>query len=189
MEQLTPKRLEIQERGKRILAVGFELLREDGLDGIRLELIAQRVGCTRGTLYNHFKNREEILVAMAAEAVEHRFRLFELAVENASTQREKILSICYASIGYRDELPLDFAMEQAIRNESIWQRTSESRQQLFRGNEMACMRLAGEVIAAAIAQRDLPLPAGLTADQMIERVTFGLWSMARRPKSGIFNRY
>ena len=172
------KQIEIQRRSRRILSVGFELMREGGLRGVRLERIAEIVGCTRGTLYNHFKNREEILVAMAARAVQSRIRLFEQAIAMTDSTREKIASVCLASMVYADELPLEFAMEHAIRHETIWQRTSAARQQVFRENELACMTLVGEVINTAIGNRDLPLPAGLTADQMIERVTFGLWSMS-----------
>ncbi|KAA1258671.1 Fatty acid metabolism regulator protein [Rubripirellula obstinata] len=178
MTEISAKQIEIQHRTRDILSAGYQLLAEDGLDGVKLERIAKLVGCTRGTLYNHFKNREEILVAMAQRAVARRLSLFHKAVDVATTSREKIASICFASMVYADEMPLAFAIEQAIRNESIWQRTSKSRQNLFRENEMACMKLAGSCIDQAIADRDLPLPAGLTAEQMIERVCFGLWSLS-----------
>jgi len=178
MTDLTPKQIEIQHRGRQILAFGFQLMEEGGLDAIRLEDIADLVGCTRGTLYNHFRNREEMLVAMADEAIQHRFALFQMAHELSSSSREKMMSICYASMIYADDMPLDFAIEQAIRNETIWKKTSDERKEVVRENELACMKMSSACVKHAIEQKELPLPAGLSVSQMIERVCFGQWTLA-----------
>ena len=175
---LSDKQLEIRARGAQILRIGFDLLEAGGLENVRLDSIAEQLGCTRSTIYNHYKNREEVLVAMAASAVQRRLSLFEFGVAEADSSREKILAICLASMVYVDELPLDFSIEQAIRHEAIWQNTTEERRELFSENELACMRLAGNVVNDAVVGREVPLPEGLSVDQMIERVCFGLWSMS-----------
>jgi len=176
--ELSAKKREIRSRGAQILKIGFDLLDSGGLENVRLDSIAERLGCTRSTLYNHYKNLEEVLVAMAASAVQRRLSLFEFGVAEAESSRQKILAICLASMVYVDELPLDFSIEQAIRHEAIWQKTTEERRNLFSENELDCMRLAGNVVNDAIIGREVPLPNGLTVDQMIERVCFGLWSMS-----------
>ena len=149
-----------------------------GLENVRLDSIAEQLGCTRSTIYNHYKNLEEVLVAMAASAVQRRLSLFEFGVAEADSSREKILAICLASMVYVDELPLDFSIEQAIRHEAIWKKTTKERRALVSENELSCMRLAGNVINGAVVGREVPLPEGLSVDQMIERVCFGLWSMS-----------
>jgi hypothetical protein len=115
---------------------------------------------------------------MAAGAVERRLKLFEFGVAEAISSREKILAICLASMVYVDVMPLDFSIEQAIWHEAIWRKTDQCRRDVFSSNELACMRLAGDVVNHAIATREVPLPAGLTVDQLIERICFGLWSMS-----------
>ena len=61
---LSDKQLEIRARGAQILRIGFDLLEAGGLENVRLDSIAEQLGCTRSTIYNHYKNREEVLVAI-----------------------------------------------------------------------------------------------------------------------------
>jgi AcrR family transcriptional regulator len=40
------------------------LLAEQGIDGVRIELLARRLGVTKGSFYWHFKDRDELHAAM-----------------------------------------------------------------------------------------------------------------------------
>ncbi len=42
----------------------FELVRERGFAGLRIRLIAERVGVTEGALYRHFPSKDAILLAL-----------------------------------------------------------------------------------------------------------------------------
>jgi AcrR family transcriptional regulator len=42
----------------------IELLAEDGLDGIRIEVLAKRLNVTKGSFYWHFKDRQDLLDAV-----------------------------------------------------------------------------------------------------------------------------
>ncbi|MEM9754154.1 MAG: TetR/AcrR family transcriptional regulator, partial [Planctomycetota bacterium] len=149
-----------------------------GLAAVRLDRVAEVVGCTRTTLYNHFANREEMLVEMARRAVDYRHRMFRAAVAIDAPPRHRVLAVCIASLVYVDDLPLHFSIEQAVQNEGIWGRVSDDRQnQIYRGQQ-ADMELCAGCVEAGIRDGDLPLPSGLTVEQMVERVCFGLWSMS-----------
>lgn len=50
---------------ERIVAEAARALREDGLDGVSVPVLMQRVGLTHGGFYNHFADRD----ALVAEAV------------------------------------------------------------------------------------------------------------------------
>ncbi|MEM1071094.1 MAG: TetR/AcrR family transcriptional regulator [Planctomycetota bacterium] len=172
------KKDEIAARHSRIVDTAFSLLNEQGLSAVRLDRVAEIIGCTRTTLYQHFANREEMLVEMARRAIEFRYRLFEHAVHSDGRPRERIMAVCVASMVYVDDLPLHFSIEQAVQNESIWERISPERQRPILENQQACMELCSTCVDEAIRGGELPLPAGLTVEQMVERVCFGLWSMA-----------
>ena len=73
------KKDEVAGRGRQIVNAAFTLLEQGGLSAVRLDRVAELIGCTRTTLYNHFANREEMLIEMAAQAVSYRHRLFEAA--------------------------------------------------------------------------------------------------------------
>ena len=42
----------------------LDLLAEQGIDGVRIELLARRLGVTKGSFYWHFTDRDELHVAM-----------------------------------------------------------------------------------------------------------------------------
>lgn len=42
----------------------LDLLAEQGIDGVRIELLARRLGVTKGSFYWHFKDRDDLHVAM-----------------------------------------------------------------------------------------------------------------------------
>jgi AcrR family transcriptional regulator len=53
----------------RILEVANRLFREKGFDEAKIRDIAEEVGMATGTLFNYFASKEEVAVALAAEAV------------------------------------------------------------------------------------------------------------------------
>ncbi|MBZ0112485.1 MAG: TetR/AcrR family transcriptional regulator [Thermoanaerobaculia bacterium] len=53
-------------RKEEIVDRAFEIALESGFAGLRMRLLAERVGVTEGALYRHFSNKEAILLALAA---------------------------------------------------------------------------------------------------------------------------
>ncbi len=45
----------------------IEVLGEQGIDGVRVEVLAKRLGVTKGSFYWHFENRDALLAAMLAD--------------------------------------------------------------------------------------------------------------------------
>ena len=45
----------------------LEVLAEQGIDGVRIEVLAKRIGFTKGSFYWHFKDREALFDAMLDE--------------------------------------------------------------------------------------------------------------------------
>lgn len=58
------------ERQNRILQAAEELICEHGLENTSLEAVAGKAGCSKSSIYLHFKNKEAILVAMYENTVE-----------------------------------------------------------------------------------------------------------------------
>ena len=57
-------RKEAEERRNEILDVADELFRQKGFDGTSTDDILKKVGIARGTLYYHFKSKEDIMNAL-----------------------------------------------------------------------------------------------------------------------------
>ncbi len=175
--KLTPKQLEIRQRGSRILDCAFPMVCEGGLAALSMEAIAKAMNCTRGTIYNHFPNKEDVLLALATRAVQRRMRLFHYGTTLGRNSRESCAAIGIAAEVYADLMPDDFAIEQVTRHDPLWQKTSPQRRNILRRSEHLCISGVGGTIEAAIEQGDLPVPQGTNKRELIERLVFGLWSL------------
>lgn len=60
-------RIDSERTRRHILRAARELSREAGYAHVRMSDIAERVGCARATVYNHFANRDELLEALCSD--------------------------------------------------------------------------------------------------------------------------
>ena len=177
MRTLTPKQRELRHREDRILAVASPLIRDGGIGSVSIGQIAKAMNYTRGTIYNHFPHKEDILVSLASRAVGRRIRLFELAIESQSLTRDRIAAVGLAAEVYVDTMPDDFAVEQIIRHEPVWRKSSEARRQVLSQCETRCIGLVGGVVRDAIESGDLVVSRPATVDETVQHIVFGLWSL------------
>ncbi|MBQ3389514.1 MAG: TetR/AcrR family transcriptional regulator [Firmicutes bacterium] len=63
-----------KDKRRKILDAALELIREKGLEGTRIIDIANRAGIGKGTVYDYFTSKEDIIAATAEDVVERDFR-------------------------------------------------------------------------------------------------------------------
>jgi AcrR family transcriptional regulator len=174
MSTMTRKQREIQQREQRILEVAREQLVRDGYHGLSMDRIAQSLEYAKGTIYNHFPCKEEIMLALANEALEKRTQMFRRAAQLSGRTRERLAAIGAAAEHFARAFPHHFAVEQLIRSASIWDKTSERRRNAMSRSESCCMEIVGGVVRDAVSCGDLEMRAGATPEEIV----FGLWSMS-----------
>lgn len=172
MNTLSRKQREIQEREEKILTLARQMLVENGYLGLNMDAIAATLEYSKGTIYNHFPCKEEIIIALAVQTMEKRTGMFEKAAAYRGTPRERIAAIGVAAELFVRLFPSHFHVEQLIRSYSIWEKTSEKRRQTMRTCETRCMGIVSGIVRDAIAQGHLELPESTCP----ENVVFGLWS-------------
>src|SRR5580693_2485414 len=69
-----------------ILAAAREVLARDGKEGLSVAQVAQRAGVNRGTAYQHFKTREELIEATAVWVSD---KLYRAAFGDPATARNQ----------------------------------------------------------------------------------------------------
>ena len=83
---MTPKKLgrrtaeESRETRQALLRAAAAAFAERGLNGAKLDDIARRAGVTKGAVYSHFEDREDLLLKACREAVRS-LKLFEYAAD------------------------------------------------------------------------------------------------------------
>lgn len=173
MIQSSRKQREVEQREALILQVAREMLLEHGYLGLRMDQIADRIEYSKGTIYQHFPNKEEIILALANQALEKRSAMFVHAATLRSGSRDRLTAAGAAAELFIELFPDYFQIEQIIRINSVWAKTTEQRQHLMRGCENRCISVITDIVKDAIAEGDMQMPA----DRCPQDLVFGLWAM------------
>ena len=138
-----------------------------------MDRVASLMEYAKGTIYNHFPHKEEIVLALANDAMRLRKRLFEEAVSGDRSTRSKLMTVGLACEYYTQHCSEEFLLEQWMRNANIWDKSSPERQQHIRECEASCMQIVAGLVRAALESGDLPPLQRLNPEEMV----FGLWAI------------
>lgn len=79
----------IQTR-KGLMAAARRIFARDGFEAARLQDIAQEAGKTRGALYSHFANKEDLFFALIEEDIENDIAFYEQRISPGASTEERI---------------------------------------------------------------------------------------------------
>ncbi len=173
MVELSRKQREIERRTLEILRVSRPILLQEGFQALSMDRVASQMEYAKGTIYNHFPNKEEIVVALAVQAMELRLELFKRGASVEGPSRVRLMGIGAACEFFTKSCMDDFLVEQWVRNNNIWDKTSEQRQALIRECEGHCMGIASSVVADGIQRGELIIPPPLSPQEFV----FGFWAL------------
>lgn len=150
------------------------MLLDRGYLGLTMDRIAEATEYSKGTIYQHFPNKEEIVLALAVRTAERRAEFFERAATFRGGTRERM-----AGIGIAEDLfvrlhPDHFRTERILDAQSIRQKTTDVRRQALESCDWRCANIVTGIVRDAIAQGDLTLTPPTTPI----RLAMGLWTMA-----------
>ena len=174
MTTLTRKERELQQRETLFLDTAERLLLERGYLGMNMDRVAELTEYSKGTLYQHFTCKEDLIAGVLIRTMEARERLFTKAATFHGRPRERMTAIGVADQVHGLCYPEHDRIERITKVESIWDKASEQRRQRFQMRDNNCMGTVQGIVRDGLASGDLNLPEGLTADSLV----FGLWSMA-----------
>jgi AcrR family transcriptional regulator len=170
----TRKQRELEQREELFLSIARRHFIAEGYFGLNMDKIALEAEYSKGTIYQHFRNKEDVLVALSVQTMEKRKALFSRGVQFAGYSRQKIQAIGLADVLFAQLYPEHHRVEQVIRSASIRDRTDPDKHNLLRQCEQSCMQTVSGVVELAIKDGDLTLPPERTPQDL----TFGLWSIA-----------
>lgn len=167
------KQREIRARTGLILRVARRLLLERGYLGLTMDRIAEASEYSKGTIYQHFPHKEEVVAALAIETAQQRVALFERGARFAGRTRERLLGVGVAAEVFLRLCPDHFKAEQITRAASIRDKISPERAAEMTRLERCCVGIATGVVKDALREGELSLPPGVEP----ETVSFGLWCL------------
>ena len=183
MGTLTRKQREIQQREALLLDVARSMLMEHGFAGLSMDRLAEATEYSKGTIYQHFSTKEDLVAALAVQSVKYRAELFDRASAFPGRPRERMYAI-----GVADELfarlhPQYYHSEMVIRLAALQSRVDAERCKHLCGHDSTCMSRVREIVDAAVIAGDLTLQSPRTA----EKVSFAVFAVALGTHLGIHN--
>lgn len=173
MNTLSRKQREIEQRETLILDVAKDMLLHDGYLGMTMDRIAEACEYSKGTIYNHFPNKEEIVAELGLRTMNLRTDLFARGSAFKGRTRERMMGVGTGLELFVRLYPREFQALSIIQATSVREKTSEERQQALRACDNRCMGIVAGIVHDAVSQSDLMLQDGITPEQL----SFGLWSM------------
>ena len=167
MARPTRKQHEIENRETDLLKVARRLFLAKGMDGLTMEKLAAGTEFSKGTIYQHFTSKEDVLAALCLESGRFRLSLLERAALFKGRSRERALSLAKADYIVFRLHPDYWRTEQLINVLSLTTKISAARKASLEALAERSASIALGVIRDGIASGDLTLPAGLTPEKLL----------------------
>lgn len=174
IKTLTRKQRELLQREDLILDTARHLLYTYGYLGLTMDKIAESMEYSKGTIYQHFSCKEEVLTHLCIRSLSLMQELITRAAQFNGCSRERITAVMVAYSLFVFLHPTDFDILQMIKTCSMRDKTSPESQQALLKTEIQVHRSITEIVLDAIAQGDL----NLRPDILPEEVVFNLWATA-----------
>jgi len=169
----TRKEREYMEREQLILDTARNLLATDGYQVFSMERIASEIEYSKGTIYNHFKSKEDILSALCCDSLIALSELFKHAKAFDGSSREKISALILAYALHAKLRPVDVQNMQSIKSQVVREKISEPFTEKMDIAEQNVIEPARDIVMYAIHQGDLNVDSEATVGEMIT----GMWSL------------
>lgn len=172
VRRLSPRQREIRERERLILDVAREMLIERGYYGLTMDRIAEQAECPKGTMYQRFGCKEDIVMALACQCLENRLAMMRRGVAFEGRARERLMAMGEA-VGLYTRLHPGDSRILHIATGPIREKASPERLAAMIQVENDSVALLEGVLRDAIAEGDLDLHGEAT----VEEIVLGLWSL------------
>jgi AcrR family transcriptional regulator len=107
---------------KRLKKAALDVFSEKSIDATTVEEITEKADVGKGTLYQHFSDKEEIVITLVEEAIEHlieQVRSYDCRPENLEAMLEHLLNAHYRfSIEAKEEFMLLFQGKLLLKLQS-----------------------------------------------------------------------
>ena len=107
---------------KSLLAAAANMLKNDGVEGLSLRRLADKVGVSRTAPYHHFKDKNELLCAIAEQGFTHwQQQARQIFDQSDIGNKEKYRQFIYGYINYAAENP---ELYDLMFGRTIWKKNS-----------------------------------------------------------------
>jgi len=170
---LKGKKREVHQREQLFLDVAAKVLLEEGYPEVSINRVAESTGFSRGTVYQRFKSKEELVTALGLQCRGRLHDAVTRAIESDGRPRERLVGIGEAISCYVKQYPDDQRVLKIIDSELILQRVGEEQRARMAQYDIHMFEHLAAIIMDAVQQEDLVLRDGATP----QGLCFAFWAM------------
>jgi len=170
---LSKKQREIVAREELILDTAQSVLHEQGYSALTMERIAEATEYSKGTIYNHFSSKEDMVCSLCCRSVKTLIELFTRASEYNGSSRERFAAIGIGYSLYHQAHPMAAHNLQIIKINAVREKISDAKLGEMESLEQHIIQIAMDVVTDAITCGDLAKDISPIANSIV----FGIWSM------------
>lgn len=171
LNTLTRKQREIADRHELFLQIARELIHEEGFHQLTMERVAEIAEYSKGTVYQHFSCKEEILIQLCNSCMTSTLKLFERAATFDGSHRERIMAVFCAHGIWNSLYPNDMPMMQNLHTDGVINKVTPTSAVRHDELEKQILGTVSKIVQDAIDDGDLK-----NEDLNAIEVVFGLWA-------------
>ena len=163
-----------QQREQRLLELAQQIVRQDGFTGLTMDRLTSLSDVSKGTLYNHFSSKEDVLTALSVDSLQRLLQLFQHASTFGGRSRERALALHHAYHNFSAAEPTLFLCLLSAATPGVMEKSSPARLQQRQQLELQLLQYCQQVLSDALADGSLQLPLGVSLEQW----SFINWALA-----------
>ena len=167
------KQRELAQREELILDAAQNILHEQGYTFLTMDRIAEAVEYSKGTIYNHFSSKEDMVCSLCCRSINNLIDMFSRAAEYEGSSRERFSAIGIGYSLYHQVHPMAAQNLQIIKINAVREKISNEKLKEMESLEQRIIQIATGVVNEAIERGDLPKETSPIANSIV----FGIWSM------------
>ncbi|MBX7256530.1 MAG: TetR/AcrR family transcriptional regulator [Candidatus Hydrogenedentes bacterium] len=168
---ISEKRREILEREELLLDIARRILLKSGYHGLTMARIGEAAECSKGTVYQHFSCKEDLIVALATRSVDKQRTMVERAATLRGWARERMLAVGEATVLFARLYQDDTRIFQIMTGEAILQKASMRSISLLKASAHRTVDVMIGIVRDAIAHGDLTLDPNTKPEDLV----YPLW--------------
>lgn len=174
MNELSRKQREIQQRDELILNVSRSLFIEHGYHNVTMDSIAKAVEYSKGTVYQHYASKEEIISALCMRFGEMILAWFEqIASDDSIPGYVKMLLIMESEIVVHEYASADHDLLTLFKSQAFSSKVNEDILQEMNCNVEEIIKMVHAFVRKAEASGELVIQSPAAIDS----ITMGCWAM------------
>jgi AcrR family transcriptional regulator len=170
---MTRKQRELLEREELILNTAQTMLHQHGYNHLTMDRIAETVEYSKGTIYNHFASKEDLVCSLSCRCITNLIDIFEQAYQYPGSTRDRFSAIGIGYSLYHQLHPMDAENIQTVRNNAIREKVSLDKLAEIESLEQKITSISQAIVQQAIDCGDLDKKY----QPQVSTIVFGFWSM------------